>query len=215
LSTLAVDVAWVGDWFCLVDAAGCGFAVRPDEVRDMIELAGRIKPAAHEQVELRHPTMDEPGAISFVMFCARPDGPGAPWRNGTVMHPGRMDRSPCGTGTAARLAVMHARGEVAVGEELTMRSVIDSAFQATITGATTPGEYRAVLPRISGRAWIYGLHQMGLDPSDPYPLGYTLPDLWGPARRLTSMGGRIALRGDLQLVGQAHARFGQISPADR
>jgi proline racemase len=180
LGTLAVDVAWGGDWFCLVDAVSCGFAVRPDEVRDMIELGGRIKRAAHEQIALRHPTMPETGNISFAMFCARPEAPGAPYRNGTVMHPGRMDRSPCGTGTAARLAVMHARGEIAVGETLTMRSVIDSEFQATIIGATTLGEHPAVLPRISGRAWIYGLYQLGLDPSDPYPLGYTVADAWGP-----------------------------------
>jgi proline racemase len=180
LGTLSVDVAWGGDWFCLVDAASCGFAVRPDEVRDMIELGARIKRAAHEQVTVRHPTMPEPGTISFVMFCARPEAPGAPYRNGTVMHPGRMDRSPCGTGTAARLAVMHARGEVAAGATLTMRSVIDSEFQATITGATTLGEHPAVLPRISGRAWIFALYQLGVDPSDPYPLGYTMADAWGP-----------------------------------
>ena len=146
----------------------------------MIELAGRIKRAAHEQIAVCHPTVAEPGSISFVMFCARPDAPGAPWHNGTVMHPGRMDRSPCGTGTAARLAVMHARGEIALGDELTVRSVIDSEFQATITGVTTAAGHPAVLPRISGRAWIYGLFQLGLDPSDPYPLGYTLPDAWGP-----------------------------------
>jgi proline racemase len=181
LGTLSVDVAWGGDWFCLIDAAGCGFAVRPDEVRDMVELGGRIKRAAHEQVTVRHPTTAEPGTISFVMFCARPEAPGAPCRNGTVMHPGRMDRSPCGTGTAARLALMHARGEIALDEVLTMRSVIDSEFQATIADVTTLSGHPAVLPRISGRAWIYGLYQTGLDPSDPCPLGYTVADTWRPA----------------------------------
>ena len=180
LGALTVDVAWGGDWFCLVDAASCGFAVRPDEVRAMVELGGRIKRAAHEQITVRHPTMAEPAAISFVMFCARPEAPGAPCRNGTVMHPGRIERSPCGTGTAARLAVMHARGEIAVGETLTMRSVIDSEFRATLTGATMLGGRPAVLPRISGRAWIHGLYQLGVDPSDPYPLGYTVADAWGP-----------------------------------
>jgi proline racemase len=176
LGTLAADLAWGGDWFCLVDAASCGFAVRPGEVREMIELGGRIKRAAGEQIVVRHPTMPEPATIGFVMFCAPPEAPGGPYRNGTVMHPGRMDRSPCGTGTAARLAVMHARGEVAVGERLTVRSVIDSEFQAMIIGATTLGGRPAVLPRISGRAWIYGLYQLGVDPSDPYPLGYALPE---------------------------------------
>jgi proline racemase len=180
LGALAVDVAWGGDWFCLVEAERCGVAVRPDEVGAMIELAGRIKRAAEAQIVVEHPTMSEARSVSFVMFCAPPEAPGRPYRNGTVMHPGRMDRSPCGTGTAARLAVMHARGEIAVGETLTMRSVIDSEFQATITGATMLGEHPAVLSRIAGRAWIYGLYQLGLDPSDPYPLGYTVADAWGP-----------------------------------
>jgi proline racemase len=84
---------------------------------------------------------------------------------------------------------MHARGEVAVGETLIMHSVIDSAFRATIAGATiagatTLGEHPAVLPRIAGRAWIYGLFQVGLDPSDPYALGYTVADAWGAGRSL-------------------------------
>jgi proline racemase len=179
LGTLSVDVAWGGDWFCLVDAERCGVAVRPDEVGAMIELAGRIKRATHTQIVVEHPTMSEARSVSFVMFCAPPEAPGRPYRNGTVMHPGRMDRSPCGTGTAARLAVMHARGQIAVGETLTMHSVIGSEFQATILGATTLGGQPAVLPRISGRAWIYGLFQLGVDPSDPYPQGYTLPDVWG------------------------------------
>ena len=177
--TLAVDVAYGGDWFCMVDAARCGLAIRPDEARSMIELAERIKGAAHEQVVVRHPTMPELDTISFVMFCARPQSTGGPYRNGNVMYPGRMDRSPCGTGTAARLATMHARGEVGVGERLLMRSAIDSEFEATITDVAMVAGRPAVLPRISGRAWIYGLCQLGVDPEDPYQLGYTLPDAWG------------------------------------
>jgi proline racemase len=179
LGTLAVDVAYGGDYFCLVDAAGCGFAVERHEVPDMVDLGGRIKRAADEQIAVRHPTIPELRSIGFVMFCAGPTAPGQAWRNGTVMHPGRMDRSPCGTGTAARLAAMHARGEVGVGEAVTMRSVIDSEFHASITAVTTLGDRTAVLPRVSGRAWIYGVYQLGVDPSDPYPLGFTLPDLWG------------------------------------
>jgi len=180
LGTLLADVAYGGDYFCLVDAASCGFAVRPDEARDMVALGGRIKRAADQQVSVRHPTIPELCRVGFVMFCARPAAPGDPWRNGNVMYPGRLDRSPCGTGTAARLAAMHARGEIGVGETVTMRSVIDSEFQATIAGVTTLAGRPAVLPRISGRAWIYGIAQLGVDPDDPYPLGFTLPDLWRP-----------------------------------
>ena len=176
--TLRVDVAYGGDYFCLVDAGVCGFKVAPDEVRDMVALARRIKRAARRQIQVRHPEIPDLREISFVMFCA--GGGNEPLRNGTVIHPGRMDRSPCGTGTAARLAVMHAKGEIALGQSVEMRSVIDSHFQAEIVRTATVGTRTAVVPRIAGRAWIYAVGQLGLDPSDPYPLGYTLSDTWGP-----------------------------------
>lgn len=178
VGTLRVDVAYGGDYFCLVEAGPCGFKVAPDEVRDMVALARRIKRAARRQIQVRHPEIPDLREISFVMFCA--GGGGEPLRNGTVIHPGRMDRSPCGTGTAARLAVMHAKGEIALGQSVEMRSVIDSQFQAEIVRTATVGGRTAVVPRIAGRAWIYAVGQLGLDPSDPYPLGYTLSDTWGP-----------------------------------
>lgn len=180
IGTLRVDVAYGGDYFCLVDAAACGFAILPEESREMVALARRIKRAARQQIKVRHPDIPDLREIGFVMFCAPVDGADRPARNGNVIYPGRLDRSPCGTGTAARLAVMHAKGELAVGETIAMRSVIDSEFEAVITATATVGDRPAVLPRISGRAWIHGMHQLGLDPSDPYPLGFVLADTWGP-----------------------------------
>lgn len=180
LGTLRVDVAFGGDYFCLVDAADCGLAVVADEARDMVALGGRIKRAARAQLAVAHPTLPELQSISFVLFCAAPAGPGDAWRNGNVMYPGRLDRSPCGTGSAARLAVMHARGAIGVGESVAMRSVIGSEFEARIVATATVGDRPAVIPRISGRAWIYGLCQLGVDPSDPYPHGFALADTWGP-----------------------------------
>ncbi len=180
VGTLRVDVAWGGDYFCLVDAAACGFAITPDEARDMVALARRIKRAARQQIKVRHPTIADLREIAFVMFCAKPGAADQPLRNGNVIYPGRLDRSPCGTGSAARLAVMHAKGELAIGQPVVMHSVIDSEFRAVITATATVGDRPAVVPRISGRAWLYSISQLGLDPSDPYPLGYTLADTWGP-----------------------------------
>jgi proline racemase len=179
VGTLRVDVAYGGDYFCLVDAAACGFGIAPGEAREMVALARRIKRAARQQIRVHHPEIPDLREIGFVMFCARGDA-GAPLRNGNVIHPGRLDRSPCGTGTAARLAVMHARGEIQVGQAVEMRSVIDSRFDARIVATTTVGGRPAVVPQISGRAWIYALSQLGIDPTDPYPLGFTLADTWGP-----------------------------------
>ena len=178
--TLRVDVAYGGDYFCLVDAGVCGFQIIPDEARDMVALARRIRRAARRQIQVRHPEIPELREIGFVMFCGGVGGKGGPLRNGTVIHPGRLDRSPCGTGTAARLALMHARGEIAPGQSVEVRSVIDSTFHAEIARTAKVGERAAVVPRITGRAWIFAVGQLGLDPSDPYPLGYTLSDTWGP-----------------------------------
>jgi proline racemase len=179
VGTLRVDIAYGGDYFCLVDAAACGFGIAPGEAREMVALARRIKRAARQQIRVHHPEIPDLREIGFVMFCARGDA-GAPLRNGNVIHPGRLDRSPCGTGTAARLAVMHARGEIQVGQAVEMRSVIDSRFDARIVATTTVGGRPAVVPQISGRAWIYALSQLGIDPTDPYPLGFALADTWGP-----------------------------------
>lgn len=179
LGTLRVDVAYGGDYFCLVDAAACGFKVLPDETRDMVSLARRIKRAARQQIRVSHPEIPELREISFVMFCAGGQD-GQELRNGNVIHPGRLDRSPCGTGSAARLAVMHARGELEPGTKLTMRSVIDSVFEAEVLGTTNVGEHTAIRPRLSGRAWIHAFAQLGRAPDDPYQLGFTLPDTWGP-----------------------------------
>jgi proline racemase len=179
VGTLRVDVAYGGDWFCLVDAAACGLEVAPGEAREMVALGRRIKRAARQQIRVRHPEIPDLREIGFVMFCARGGGDAA-LRNGNVIHPGRLDRSPCGTGTAARLAVMHARGEIQVGETVEMRSVIDSRFEARIVATTSVGDRAAIVPQISGRAWIYALSQLGIDPTDPYPLGFALADTWGP-----------------------------------
>ena len=178
--TLEVDVAYGGVYFAMVDAKAVGFAITPAEARDMVDLGMRITAAAKAQIEVAHPEIPALNAIGYTMFCGREAAPGGNLKSGTVIHPGRMDRSPCGTGTAARLAQLHARGELEVGQCVTQLSTIDSRFDAEIIGVTTVGNRPAVLPRISGRAWIYGLYQLGVDPDDPYPLGYTMSDTWGP-----------------------------------
>jgi proline racemase len=177
---IKVDVAYGGVYFALVDAKEVGFAITPAEARDMVDLGMRITAAAQEQIAVAHPELPALNSIGYTMYCGREATPGGNLKSGTVIHPGRMDRSPCGTGTAARLAQMHARGELEVGRRVTQLSTIDSRFDAEILGTTSVGNRPAVLPRISGRAWIYGLYQLGVDPSDPYPLGYTMSDTWGP-----------------------------------
>ena len=96
-----------------------------------------------------------------------------------AIQPGKVDRSPTGTALSARMAVLHARGQMGQGDRLTTRSLIGSTFAGRILGTTKVGNIAAILPEISGRGWITGIHQHMLDPSDPWPQGYRLSDTWG------------------------------------
>jgi proline racemase len=173
---LKVDVAFGGCYFALVDAEALGIRICPENARKLVELGTRIRAAANDQIKVKHPALPGLDTIEYALFCEKE---GRNIKNGNVIFPGRMDRSPCGTGTAARLAVLHARGELEIGEEIESRSIIDSVFSAQVSGTTTIGGRSAVLPRLSGRAWIYSQETQSCDPTDPFKDGYTLPDTWG------------------------------------
>jgi proline racemase len=177
---ITVDVAYGGAYYCMVRAEDFGFRIGPGEARAMVDVGRRIRAAALKQIQVQHPEISQLNRIEAVMYCSRFVDVAAPIRSGTVIYPGRMDRSPCGTGTAARLAVLHARGQVEAGQHLTQMSAINSRFIAEILGTAKVGNRPAVLTRVSGRAWIYSVGQLGVDPTDPYPIGYCLPDTWGP-----------------------------------
>lgn len=180
LGTIRLDIAFGGVFYALVDARAAGLAITRGNARTLVEAASLIKRAVNARVRVAHPERPGIDSVSYVMFCDRDRDDPSILRGSTIVLPGRCDRSPCGTGTSARLAVLHARGKLGLGETLRSRSIIDSEFTAVITGTARVGGLPAVLPRISGRAWIFGVHQCGVDPTDPYPLGFTLSDMWGP-----------------------------------
>ncbi|HEY1919750.1 MAG TPA: proline racemase family protein [Streptosporangiaceae bacterium] len=180
LGTITVDVAWGGMAYVLVDAASLGFSLTPDEARDLCVQGQVIKTAAAEQLSAVHPGNPSFPGITQTEFTgplARQDGV-LTARNAVVVSPGRLDRSPCGTGTCARLATMHARGQIAVGETFVHESVIGSTFVATVDEVTSVSGHPAVVISVAGEAWITELSQVGYDPSDPFPAGYTLSDTW-------------------------------------
>ena len=180
VGTVTVDVAFGGDSFVLVSAPELGFEVAPHEARDIAELGIKITNAANEQIGFRHPELDGWDHISFcqmTMPVSRESG-SLEGRNAVVIQPGKLDRSPCGTGCSARMAVLHARGELGEGESFVGRSMIGSRFDCRIEATTTVGGLPAIVPSIRGRAWITGTHQHTLDPADPWPAGYKLSDTW-------------------------------------
>lgn len=178
--TLWVDTAYGGDSFVIVAAESLGFALTPDEARDLCEVGMKIRAAASEQLGFQHPTVPGIDDISFCLFAlpvVHEDGIRTS-RNATIVRPGKVDRSPTGTGLSARLAVMYARGEMAPGDTLRTRSIIDSEFLGCIESEVMLGSKMAIRPTVSGRAWITGRQQLTLDPGDPWPGGYRLSDTW-------------------------------------
>lgn len=180
LGTLTVDTAYGGDSFVIVDAHELGFSIRPHEAKDLATLGMRIVKAANEQLGFVHPENADWNHISFCQFAAPLiDDDGIPsGANAVAIRPGKIDRSPCGTGCSARLAVLHAKNILKVGDRFVGRSIIDSRFDCGIESITAVGDRPAIVPFISGRAWITGTSQLMLDPSDPWPAGYRLTDTW-------------------------------------
>ncbi|NCF82302.1 MAG: hypothetical protein GWP74_11905 [Proteobacteria bacterium] len=180
LGTLTVDTAYGGDSFVIVDAQALGFGITPDEARDIAVTGIRITEAANEQLGFHHPGNAEWAHLSFCQITApvRVVGAVKTGRNAVVVRPGKLDRSPCGTGCSARMAVLHARGELVIGEPFQGRSIVDSEFDCVIDEAIDMDGKVAIVPAISGRAWITGTHQHMLDPDDPWPGGYRLSDTW-------------------------------------
>ncbi len=180
LGTLSADVAYGGDSFVIVDAAALGFAIAPDEARDLAETGMKITAAANEQLGFSHPENARWNHISFCQFAgplAR-EGKELSGSNAVVVRPGKIDRSPTGTGCSARMATLSARGLMMPGDVYRARSIIGSEFLCRIARLTTIAGRPAVIPIISGRGWITGVHQYMLDPSDPWPSGYRLADTW-------------------------------------
>jgi proline racemase len=180
LGSVAVDVAYGGMMYAIVDAERLGFAIVPDEARELVAMGERIKAAAAEQLPAAHPENPEIHTVNQTLFAGRlAAGPaGKTARNTVVVSPGRLDRSPCGTGTSARLALLHARGEIGVGETLDHVSIIGSHFFGRVEETTRAGDLPAVVVSISGRGFVTGIAQYGLDPADPFPEGFSLPDIW-------------------------------------
>jgi proline racemase len=180
LGTLTVDTAYGGDSFVLVDTAQLGFALTPDEAREIVETGIRITNAANEQLGFTHPGNPEWRHLSFCQVTAPLRQEKGSWvgKNTVVIQPGKLDRSPTGTGCSARMALLHQQGRLKPGETYIAESIIGSRFSCRFEKTARVGDREAISPLISGQAWITGTHQHILDPADPWPEGYRLADTW-------------------------------------
>lgn len=180
LGDIQVDTAFGGDSFVVVDAAALGFDVKASEAKSLAELGVRITNAANDQMTFSHPENPDWTHFSFCLFAgpiSRNDGQ-LSTKAAVAIQPGKIDRSPTGTALSARMALLHAAGDMQMGDTLIQQSIIGSEFRGQILGVTEVGGVPAIIPEISGRAWITGTHQHMLDPDDPWPEGYRLGDTW-------------------------------------
>jgi proline racemase len=165
VGTIAVDVAFGGMWYAIADAAALGFELVAHEARDLCTAGEAIRVAAREQLS---------SDVSIVQLAGQWQGVGAVSRNAVVVAPGRLDRSPTGTGLSARMAVLHARGLMCVGDSMAHASVLGSTFEGRIVAEAGGG----IVPAIRGSAFITGRSELYLDDRDPFPEGYLLNDTW-------------------------------------
>lgn len=173
---ITYDLCFGGVFYALIDVDQVGLTIVPENARALAEIGVRLRDQIAAQTEIAHPEIPEVHGLAYVMFRTREED-GA-MRHCTTLKPARADRSPCGTGTNSTAAVLHAKGEIAPGDVITTRSIIGSEFQAELMGAADIGPYTGSRVRITGQCWIYGISQIGLDPSDPFPSGFVLSDTW-------------------------------------
>jgi proline racemase len=186
-----VDVAWGGMFYVLAEASRFGLRLEPDEGREIVRVGEAVKQAARAQLPVTHPENPAIEGITISELWGPARDPSARRRNAVVVSTGSLDpsrpetwsgaidRSPCGTGTCAAMAVLHARGELDLQEDFVHEGILGTHFVGRLLEETTVGGRAAVVPTIGGRAWITGRAEYVLDETDPFPEGFTLGDLWG------------------------------------
>ncbi len=191
LGTVIVDVAYGGMFYVIADAAPLGFQLKPDEARDIVRVAEMIKAATADQLPVAHPENPAISGVSIAQLSGEPSQPQAHRKNTVVVSTGKLDwsrpqswtgaldRSPCGTGTCAKMATLYAKGKLALGQDFVHEGILGTMFTGRLLEETRVGPYAAVAPSLSGQAWITGFAQYVLDPEDPFPEGFTVGDIWG------------------------------------
>lgn len=174
MGEVTADIVFGGAFYAFVRAEELGLRVRPEQVPQLQRAMAAIKAQIEATEDVHHPEEPELRDIYGVIFYDRPDRPGADWRNVCVFADQQIDRSPCGTGTSARLAHLHFLGELDPGDSFIHESIVGSRFVGRILGLTQVGPYQAILPEVQGSAAITGFHQFVVDPGDPLARGFLL-----------------------------------------
>ncbi len=174
VGVVTLDIAFGGNFFGIVDAARFGLEITPREAPEIIRAGNALRKAVAEQMEVRHPTKPFINEMTHVLFYSEPTHPDAHAKNAVVFPPGQIDRSPCGTGTSARLAVLYKKRLIERGQQFVHESIIGSLFRAQVLEEIRIEAIPAISSSVSGRAWVTGLHTFVIDPEDPLKEGFLL-----------------------------------------
>lgn len=175
LGSITVDISYGGNFFVIVEAAQLGMdCVDPQHTDKLIDLGIRVRAAANAQIPVQHPINAHINTIDICMITAPPSGTHADARNIVILGEAQADRSPCGTGTCARMALLHRKGQLGLQQPFRHESSIRSVFLGTILAETRVGDLPAIIPQISCRPFITGFHQFVIDEHDPFAEGFTL-----------------------------------------
>jgi proline racemase len=172
VGTIPVDIAFGGNFFALVDSADIGLKVVPENIQKLVEMGMDILLRVNNQVEVAHPTKSQVRSIDLLEIYELTHGSKSDERNIVVLGHGQFDRSPCGTGTCARMATLFAKGKLTLGQEFINESIIGTTFRGRLIREAVIGNIPAVIPEITGQAFITGIQQFVIDPADPLKYGF-------------------------------------------
>lgn len=171
---IKLDIAYGGNFYAIVEAAAVGLTILPENEMEIIRTGNLIKDTVNAQIKVIHPEKPFIDKVTHVEFYGPPTHPEAHVKNAVVIPPGSIDRSPCGTGTSAKVAALYAKGQLKMGEDFIHESIIGTIFKARVIEEATVGLLPAIVPEVTGSAYVTGIHQFVLDPDDPIKEGFLL-----------------------------------------
>lgn len=168
------DISFGGSFFAIVHASQLGLKIEPKNAAKLTDLAMELRDIINRDIEIQHPTLEHIKTVDLVEIWDEPTNEKATYKNVVIFGQGQVDRSPCGTGTSAKLATLHAKGELKEGEKFVYESILGTLFEGEIVGTTKVGEFDAVLPKITGSAYMTGFNNFLIDEDDPVKYGFIL-----------------------------------------
>lgn len=171
---LTIDISFGGSFFALVKSSDLGMDICTSNAQKLCDVGMKILKAVNEQVKVQHPVLEHIKSVDLVEIYGPAKNPKATLQNVVVFGQGQVDRSPCGTGTSAKLATLYAKGHLKMNEEFIYESITGTMFKGRVIEETKVGDYNAIIPEITGSAYITGFNQFIIDPEDPLKYGFTL-----------------------------------------